>query len=191
MKIGWLTALFVVAVGFGFAVGFGILAQRIATDFNGSVALGVTGLVATTWFGIWQFEKTKRKEAEARIFTERAAIYHRLVLMLRNMMFSIKGWEPQKDQETLGRQMAEITYDMIVWGGQDTIRQIMNLTNQPEHQQQDPSVILLRLAELFRAIRKDLGHNDDDALPEDLALILIVSSEQDELRQKMRASSRK
>lgn len=191
MKIGWLTALFVVAVGFGFAVGFGILAQRIATDFNGSVALGVTGLVATTWFGIWQFEKTKRKEAEARIFTERAAIYHRLVLMLRNMMFSIKGWELQKDQETLGRQMAEITYDMIVWGGQDTIRQIMNLTNQPEHKPQDPSVILLRLAELFRAIRKDLGHNDDDALPEDLALILIVSSEQDELRQKMRASSRK
>ena len=109
MRALFLAALFLIAVGFGLAFGFGFAAQRVASGINGSVALGAATLVATTWFGLWQFEKTKRKEAEARIFAQRAEIYHRLVVMLRDMIFAVKGWSEQRSETDLARDLSAIT----------------------------------------------------------------------------------
>lgn len=185
MRALFLAALFLIAVGFGLAFGFGFAAQRVASGINGSVALGAATLVATTWFGLWQFEKTKRKEAEARIFAQRAEIYHRLVVMLRDMIFAVKGWSEQRSETDLARDLSAITYDMIVWGGQDTIRQLMNLSDTSPT---DVGGMMRRMSDLFRAIRKDLGHSDDAQLPEDIVLAMIVSDEREAVRAQMRST---
>lgn len=186
MRMSILASLFVIAIGFGLAVGVGFGAQRVASGLDGTMVLGGVTLIATTWFGLWQFEKTKRKEAEARIFAQRAEIYQKLVSMLRDMIFVTKGWSPARNDQEVARDLTSITYDMIVWGGQDTIREIMRFTEVPSG---DVGAAMNRLSSLFRAVRKDLGHTDDAALPEDIVLSMIVAGEREAVRAQMRGGS--
>lgn len=179
-----LMALAVFSAFFGFA----FASQRVLTDFNGSVALGCLTIVISTCVALWQFDKTKRKEAEARIFAQRAPIYQRLISVIRNMMFATKGWAEERETEDLAKELAEITYEMIVWGGQDTVRAIRNFTSQDGS---DPGQGVRAMAELFRAVRKDLGHSDDASLPNDLVLQLIAVDDREEILRHLTAAAPK
>ena len=105
--------------------------------------------------------------------------------MLRDMIFTTKGWSSERPMDDIARDLAVITYDMIVWGGQDTIRQIMNLG---DGEPADAGAMMVRMSNLFRAIRKDLGHSDDIQLPEDIVLSMIIADEREAVRAQMRAT---
>lgn len=183
MKTGWLAVLFVIAIGFGFAVGAGVVAQRITSDFSGTMALGGVTLIATTWLALWQFDRTKKKEAEARIFAERALRYQSLIHILRDLLFSTKGWTDPVDSTQMAKKMAEITYDMTIWGGQDTIRALMRLS---DNQNPDPGAVMGIMSNLFGAIRKDLGHSDDAALSDDLVLQMVTAEDRAKVAELLR-----
>jgi hypothetical protein len=179
-----LVALVLLGVfGLGAGIGFGILAQRIADGVSGTVALGCVTLLATTILALWQFDRTKRKEAEARIFALRAPIYERLIGIVREKMFETKGWAEEKAPDSLAKDLAIITYDMIVWGGQSTVRALMSLGETPTD---DTAAVFRTMQNIFKAIRKDLGHNDDDSLPADLVVQLIIPEERDRVRSLLR-----
>lgn len=183
-SLGFTLALLVILVGlFGIAVGFGIVAERITKDFNGTMALGGVTLFATTGLALWQFDRTKRKEADARIFALRAPIYEKLVVILRDLMFETKGWSDKRDPDDLARELAVITYEMMVWGGQDTVRAVMSLSEMPNA---EPGPILRVIANMFKAIRKDLGHTDDANLSEDLVVQMIRADEREKVRNLLR-----
>lgn len=169
-----------IAIGFVGAIGLGFAAQA---ELNANVILALVTLTVTTWFGLWQFDKTKRKEADARIFAQRAEIYHRFVVTLRDILFSEKGWAPKKSQAELTKEMSNITFDMIVWGGQDTIRKMKSMSEQDTP---DVGETLRRMSELYRAIRKDLGHSDDSTLSDDIVLTMLLPEERQSSLEKMR-----
>lgn len=169
--------LFSFALGVG--IGFGVVAQRITSDFSGTVALGCVTLIATTTMALWQFNRTKKKEAEARIFSERSKVYQRLLNAIRNIMFASKGWIEEKSGDDLAKELSEITYEMIIWGGQDTIRAIGQITKNPGD---NIAEMMRTMAQLYKAIRSDLGHNDDTQLHNDLVLQLISVKDHEEVR---------
>lgn len=175
-----LAALAIVAVlVFGIGIGFGVLAQRISQGFNGTIALGCATLIATTVLGLWQFDRTKRKEAEARIFALRAPVYERLISILRDLMFATKGWAKARKPDELAKELATVTYDMTVWGGQDTVRALMKFSEMPAG---DAAAMFRVMETLFKAIRTDLGHNDDSTLSIDLVVQMITAEERDDVR---------
>ena len=178
----FLVAAFLAAV-FGLFVGLGLGAQRIASDFDGSVALGGATIFATTALALWQFDRTKRKEADARLFSERAAVYQKLVTLLRDMIFEQKGWAAPITQDTRAQQLAEISYEMTVRGGQEKKRANMRNT---EIGQSDSAALMKTMAQLYRAIRKDLGHSDDNSLPNDLVLQMNVPEDREKVRQQLK-----
>ena len=107
----WLAIIFLIAVG----LGFGVLAERAFSDLSGDVALGILTFAGTTWFALWSFQKTKQKEAEALLFPQKAAVYGDLISIIRDIMFSQKGWAPSVDPDALAQRLARVRYDMIVW----------------------------------------------------------------------------
>src|SRR4051794_39624094 len=156
--LAWL-AVFAVLIAFG--LGFGVLANRVATGLSGEAALGWLTFVATTGLAIWTFQKTKRKEAEAQIFPEKAKIYKEIVDIIRDIMFAQKGWCPPINEGELGQRFGRVRYDMIIWGGQDTIRAITALEDASGA---DVGKMFSAVTGLYAQIRKELGHSDDSQL---------------------------
>ncbi|MDG2530377.1 hypothetical protein [Caulobacter endophyticus] len=165
-------AAFAAFLGFGFAAG------RIFSNFNGTVALGCVTLFSTTTLALWQFNRTKKKEAEARIFSERAANYKQLIGVLRKAMHSTKGWV-EVDHDELAKELSSVTYDMIIWGGQDTVRSLLDFSDMTAG---DLGGMVRKTASLYAAIRKDLGHEDDAELSNDLVLQMITAEDRATVR---------
>lgn len=170
----------------GAAIGFGILSERIASDLSGEAAAAILTLAGTTWFAIWSFYKTKRKEADAQIFSEKAAVYKNIIDILRDVFFASKGWAPPVDTDDLAKRFGQVRFDMIIWGGQDTIRAI---TRMEEADTNTPGSQFAAAVNLFAQIRRELGHADDPALAEDLFLSQVIGSDREQVRQLIRANA--
>ncbi len=177
----WLAVFaFLIAVG----LGFGVLAKRVATDLSGEAALGWLTFVATTWLAIWTFQKTKRKEAEAQIFPEKAKVYKELIDIIRDVMFAQKGWGPPLDADAIAQRFGRVRYDMIVWGGQETIRAVTAF--EESSASGDMGIMFTAAANLYANVRKELGHSDDAQLPEDMFLAQLIPQDREKVRKLMR-----
>ena len=172
------------AAAFGFGIGAGVVSDRISDDFSGTIALGGVTLIATTGLALWQFQRTKRKEAEARIFALRSPIYEKLVHVIRDLLLESKGWTPPRSPDELAKELSFITYDMVVWGGKDTVKSLMRISEMPAD---DAAASLKIIANLFRSIRKDLGHDDDPELPNDLVSQLITPTDRQSVRNMLKS----
>ena len=167
----------------GFGLGLGVVAQRITANFNATVALGCITFVGTTWLALWQFQKTKQKEADARVFSERAAVYQRLINITRDMLYSSRGWSEDTPVEDRAKQLSAITYEMTIWGGQDTVRALLAMVRTVDPT--NTGDMFLRMSNLFKAIRKDLGHKDDAQMPDDLLLQLMKYEDHEQIREQL------
>jgi hypothetical protein len=136
------------------------------------------------WLAVWNFQKTRLKEAESRIFAQKAEAYQSLVDVVRDIFMVQKGWKQQEQEDSLPKLLMVIRYKMIVWGGQDTIRAIAELESVPEDAL--PGDRFLAVENLYKAIRKDLGHQDDSDLSEELFLTQIIASEREAVRTLLR-----
>lgn len=114
------------------------------------------------------------------MFTQKAEVYTRIVNVIRGLMFVQKGWIPPIGEEELAQRFAEARYDMIVWGGQDTIRAIEKIEEGGPH-----GKLFTAMADLYKSIRHDLGHKDDDNLSDELILAQIIIEDREQLRQQM------
>lgn len=186
MKANWIGALIVLTAIVGVGIGFGVVAERVVSDFDGQIALGCLTFLGGVWLAFWNVRKSREKEAESRIFTQKAAVYEDLVNILRDIFMEQRGWAPKKTQDQRAKALMVIRYKMIVWGGQETVRAINGLENVPDDSSDGPR--FLAAANLYGAIRRDLGHSDDDAFAEDLFLTQITATDKEKVRGLIRAA---
>jgi hypothetical protein len=180
-RIGtWLLALALLAA---FVFGFWTLSARAFASLDGQTAVALATFVGTTWFAIWSFQKTKRKEAEAQLFSEKAKVYGRILDLLRDVFFAQKGWIPPLDQEELAKRFGQVRFDMVIWGGQDTIRAIGAI----EDAHGDSGKTFAAFINLYAQIRKELGHGDDRALAEELFLAQVIAEDREKTRNLIRS----
>jgi cbb3-type cytochrome oxidase subunit 3 len=163
----------------GFATGFGYLSSKISSDFSGQVALGCITFIGGIWLAFWNMRKAREKEAESRIFSQKAEAYEALVTILRDLFMASKGWAPSTEAAEVAKSLMVIRYKMIVWGGQATIRAISALEAVPPG---NPGAQFLAVSDLYAAIRADLGHQDDPSLAEDLFLTQITEEDKASVR---------
>ncbi len=182
--IGFIVGLtLVIVIAFGISVGLTFTSGRLLKDMNAQVAATLIAFIVSTILALWTFQRTKEKEAESRHFVERAKVYDKLIKFLQYFHFHSKGWVEEIPADELAKGLGEVRYDMIIWGGKETIRAIMKLEDFSEGM--DHGVMFLAVSELYAAIRKDLGHKDDKALSDDLVLQQIVNEERWEARAKI------
>jgi hypothetical protein len=178
-----LSGLLIIVFVAAFGIGFGVVANRIANTLDAQVILAWATFVATTGFAIWSFNRTKKKEADALLFSERAKVYKEIIDVIRDLLFSTKGWVPAPDPTELAMRLSQSRFDLITWGGQDTIRAIMELENL---RSDGPHSAFDVTMNLYSKIRRDLGHTDDDTLAEDLVLSQINLEEREQVRAQIR-----
>lgn len=170
-------ALLVILV---FALGAGVLAGRAFSDFSGEAALGLLTFAGTMWFAIWNFNKTKQKEADAQFFPEKAKVYKQIIDIMRDVMFAQKGWIPNPDETEIAQRFARARYDLIIWGGKSTVGALEAFETQSATE--DTGKMFLSVANLYDAIRLELGHKSDERLGIDLVMSQIILEDRDKFR---------
>jgi hypothetical protein len=187
MRSRWITLVSGLVFVFGISLGFGYLGHVITTDFSGQVALGCLTFIGGIWIAVYNVRKSREKDAESRIFAQKAEVYESLVNILRDIFMANKGWSAPFDPGETGKALMIIRYKMIVWGGQDTVRAIAAFEQVPDS---EIGQRFLAIANLYAAIRRDLGHQDDARFAEDLFLTQIVAGDKEEVRGLLREARR-
>ncbi len=130
-------------------------------DFEPNTIAGIFVALFTGLVAIRGYSETKKREIVARHFSEKKNVYMKFIDMLIKVLKGQKEETPV-EQEDLVEAMYNFRGEMIIWGGADTInafdKYIKNAELDDTTGECDP---LLVVDDLLRAMRKELGHNDD------------------------------
>lgn len=166
------------------------LSQFVKSDFALAI-LGFAGAIATASY---QYRVAKNREAEARLFSEKQAIYTELTETIMEIFYSAKeDSEHRIGPEERAQKFRLIRTKLLVWGSFDTILSLdqMGEIGLDVQKTNDPTTGLEWLSRLIAHMRKDLGHKDPKNSVMEIALGLIVPKERVKIREKLtRAGSR-
>jgi len=146
---------------------------------------GSIGAFSTALFGLWQFNKTKKLEIEARLFQNKAEAYQEIIKMLFELFKDQKNPNKKMSDEQLSMKILKIREKLTIWASGEVIRAFANLEHKPDSKlSEDETGVLLitKLAFLYSAIRKDLGHNDQDNIDMEIALSHLISDDREKIQ---------
>jgi hypothetical protein len=163
------------------------LSQFVKSDFALAI-LGIAGAIITASY---QYRVAKNREAEARLFSEKQAVYTELTETIMEIFYSAK----RDSEHSIGTvEMAQkfqlIRTKLLVWGSFDTFRSLDQLgeISLDVQNTNDPTKILVWLGRLVGHMRKDLGHKDPKDSVREIALGLIVPEERVKIREALKTT---
>ncbi len=161
----WLFAFWVL-----FSSVIGIFIYRSDANIQAALIsfLGATGIAIYTNY------QTKKREIKARHFTEKREGYKGFVGLIFKVIKATKNKKPLSDKN-LQSDMLEFKKNILTWGGAEVIKEL-NDYETVVTTIQDPEERLKLMEGLLRAIREDLGH-DDDSLEFGQLLSLILDED--------------
>ena len=158
-----------------------LLARYTSLEF----IFGSIGTFATALFGLWQFNKTKKLEIEARLFQNKAEAYQGIIRMLFDLFKEQKKSSKEINEDKLAAKILEIREKLTIWASGDVIRAFSNLEHRPNPKLTEDEIgvlLIKKLASLYSAIRKDLGHNDQDNIDVEIALSHLVPEDREKIQ---------
>ena len=164
--------------------GIWFLSQFVKSDFALAI-LGFAGAIATASY---QYRVAKNREAEARLFSEKQAVYTDLTETIMGLFHGQRTPELRMDQDELVKKLQIIRTKLLVWGSFETIRSFdqMGETGLDVQKTNDPTAGLVWLSRLIARMRKDLGHKDPKDSILELALGLVVPEERLKFREALK-----
>lgn len=163
------------------------IAIIVVHRFTGSqIVVGAISLATAIIVASIQYKSAKDKETEARLFSQKQAVYTELMDTIMGLFHDRKSEPSERAQVELTKKLQTIRTKLIIWGSYDTIRHLDQMgTIGDDIEGGDPTMRLLWLGEIFAAIRKDLGHKDPTAAGAEFALGMLIPSDRDEIRSKV------
>ncbi|NWG52866.1 MAG: hypothetical protein HXY28_04025 [Hydrogenophilaceae bacterium] len=148
--------------------------------------LGVFGIAVAIITASFQYRAAKDKETDARLFSEKQAVYSDLIGTLMGL-FHEKKINPTPDEQTaLVKKLQAIRTKLLVWGSAETIAMLDKMGELPAAEpEQAPAHMTRWMGALFAAIRKDLGHKDPPAASLEMALGMLIPADRGRLRQQL------
>ena len=178
-----LAALMFLVVGFVSGCVIGWSAKVLTSGISSAVVLQTLALLVTVGLAIWTYNKTKEKEIASRLFPEKAKIYEKL---LDAVKFSMKAAGSKSDGQEgevhvdpeLVERLRELQYSAIIWGDQEFIDVLSQFTGESE----DPSHVFKKVADMYKQMRKELGHKDRPSIGWDALALMIKADERAVIR---------
>ncbi|MFZ2032087.1 MAG: hypothetical protein WAU68_17380 [Vitreimonas sp.] len=182
----WASLLIVVAV-----VGCGVAALVALFHFTDSnFVLSIFGIAAAIITASIQYRAAKDKETDARLFTDKREVYSQLVSTLMNLFHENKTDPTKEDQEALVQKLRGIRTQLLVWGSAATLRALDSLSAGLEPEASGLPISGTKwMAELFGAIRTDLGHKDPPGAALEMALGMLNEPDRSTLRAAIKAKA--
>ena len=119
---------------------------------------------------IYSNAKNSQREVEARLFSEKAALYKKIFSLFPDMVKKIKLAEidsttdDEDDTDSiehkLMEKMIDIKAELLIWGSEKTIRSWVEMENSAADLGEDLTQTVLSWGKLYSCMRADLGHSD-------------------------------
>ena len=139
---------------------------------------GILALIGVAGSGIIAHRSAKKREIEARHFSEKREGYKAFIDTIFDALLAEKiGKKPLTDKE-LARRLFEHKKTLMTWADADAIK----MWNEAERNFVDvankaPLEILLMWDKLLRAMRKDLGKDDSQLDDGDLVSLVLLAED--------------
>ncbi len=148
-------------------------------DADPGITAAIIGFIGAFVLGVWTHRVTKMREINVRQFLDKKKAYMTFVDVIFDLVKAIRNKTDMPQKELIDR-MFSFKKELLVWGDQDVI---MAMENYEKLAAKKPSVseLLLIVDDLLRAIRRDLGHNDNKLERGKLVSMLIVAEDRDKL----------
>jgi hypothetical protein len=187
-KLGYSFGLLLASLllfGSGAIVGW---SSKIAIQgLNATVVVQTSAVLVTIFVAIWTYRKTKQKEAEARLFSQKASVYEPLVEQLKRLQGSTKpGLTEPFNEDEFAKALFDIQFRAIIWGDEQMIKILSDLSE--EVTDGDNQTSFGRMASLYEQIRKELGHRDKRGVGWDIIALNLVAKDR-HIAQEMKKAS--
>ena len=134
--------------------------------------IGFIGAIAVASFTHYQ---TKKREISSRHFANKRESYMEFIDLIFEMMKATKENRVTSQKKMIDKMFA-FKKSLMVWGGPEVIAE-WNSFELKANKQQSVTETMQIFENILRAIRKDLGHDDNALPPGSLVALIIVSEE--------------
>lgn len=153
-----------------FTVAIVLLAAFKYLDKN--VIAALLGLSGTVFTISLQYRNTKKKEIDARHFSEKQKAYTELLDLIISLFKGEKGLSETTSQDELTVKMLDLKSKLLVWASYETLLAFDKIGDVAADQK-NPYEILYTVGNLIKSMRKDLGHNDPAQSAKHFALTFL------------------
>lgn len=153
---------------------------------DSAFVLGVLPIAAAIIVAAIQYRAAKDKETDARLFSQKQAAYTELIAVIMGL-FHEKKTNPTPDEQTaLVKKLQSIRTQLVIWGSSSTLLTLDKMGLITPDTSGLPIEGMKWMAELFAAIRKDLGHKDPHGAALEMALGMLNEPDRSLLRAAIR-----
>ncbi len=175
-----------IAIAITFAIAVMILENDIAVAI---VTAGAT-IFVSVFSAVWARNSEKAQAIEQQIREKKTPVYEKFIGIAFDIIWSSRNQANQEQNEPAQRRqqkdrtkaeapnpverLQELTPDLIIWGTDEVIASWVEFRRAAANPNKDnPMEIMLVFEAFMGAIRKDLGHKDDELKKGDLLKIFI------------------
>ncbi len=127
----------------------------------------------------------RKAEILAHLREKKIPTYEKIIKFIFSLTFAEKIGKKQPSEKEMIKFMAEITQELVIWGSDEMLNaffkfRMMSLEN-TDNNSGNPYVVLFMVEDLLLAIRKDLGHKNEN-VSRGKILGLFINDLPDELK---------
>lgn len=161
-----------------------VIVWKLAADMNGQLAAALVTFVGTVSLAVWNFQRTKERESEARLFPEKAKVYAAILETIKLLVSPEEIIKNKPTQNSIVRKLLDAKFDLIIWGSPASLRAIDCLSEENLHE----GDMFAKMAYLLGCMRRDLGHKLDYEDCEWMVLYMIKTDDKPKTQALIRQS---
>lgn len=157
------------------------------------IIIAVIGFSTAIVTASFQYRAAKDRETEARLFSDKRSVYVELIELIMGMFGKERADDSESDQASLVKKLQKIRTQLLIWGHADTVIMLDSLgsripTNEGHDSTQNIAAIgTIWMGDMFKAIRRDLGHKDNHGAAIEMALGVLVEPDRTTIRKYLKS----
>ena len=148
---------------------------------DAGVQSAILALIGVVTAGIIAHVSAKRREIEARHFSEKRAGYMALIDLMMDMFMAEKMGKKPLAQEDLLKKLYEFKKVLLIWADAEVIKTWDKMEAEMADAD-DPIAVLATWDVLLRALRRDLGKDDSQLGFGELVSLILVAKEKHKVK---------
>ena len=151
-------------------------------EADANVKAGIIGILGVLLTAILTNFFTRRREINARHFSEKREAYGKIINIVFDAMASTKSGKKLPDKALVNKMM-EFKKGLMIWGDPEVIESWnkFEMESGEGQSRNDSRIIFVAMEHVLRAIRKDLGHDDRRLKFGDLCRLIIVAEDKEKV----------
>lgn len=176
MKKKWIVDCLLVCAALGVIGSILWYSIPIVRAADANVQASLVGLFGVFVTGLLTNVYTKRREINARHFSEKREAYAKIIDVIVDAMSFAKSGKSGAPKHLTNKMIAS-KKELMIWGGSEVIQLWNKFELESASNNTDPDNVLVLMEQVLRALRRDLGHDDHSLEFGNLIGLFIVAED--------------